>query len=343
MFERSIALKKTCLAVKTIAIVLLVAIIAGACGKSEKELKVVNLNEVVHSIFYAPQYVAIEKGFFEEEGLKINLSVGQGADKSMTALVSKNADIALMGTEAGIYVYNEGKEDFAVAFAQLTQRAGNFLVSRTDDNEFRWTDVKGKTIIGGRAGGMPQMVLEYILRQNGLDPASDVEILTNLQFTTTAGAFTGGIGDYTAEFDPSAYALEKSGAGYVVADMGTASGKIPYTVFFATKSYLEDNPEVIQKFTNAIYKAQLWVDKHSAKEIAEVIAPHFTDQTTDDLTFMIDRYKQQEAFKNNPLFEEESLGLIQDIMSGSGMLDSKVPYKDIVNTEFAENAMKNIN
>lgn len=264
------------------------------------------------------------------------------ADKTMTALVSNNADIGLMGTEAGIYVYNEGKEDFCVTIAQLTQRAGNFLVSRTDEPDFDWNSLRGKTIIGGRAGGMPQMVLEYILNQKGIEPGIDVEIVNNIQFTSTSGAFAGGVGDYTVEFDPSALALEKEDIGYVVSSLGTESGYVPYTVYMATKSYIAENTETVQKFTNAIYKAQLWVNSHSASEIAEVIAPHFTENTTDELEYMIERYNNQNTWKNSPVFEEESLELIQDIMEASGELSQRVPYKDLVNNEFALNAVNTI-
>ena len=264
------------------------------------------------------------------------------ADKSMTALVSNNADIALMGTEAGIYVYNEGKEDHAVSFLQLTQRAGNFLVSREKEENFKWADVKGKTIIGGRSGGMPQMILEYILKKNDIELGVDVELITNLQFTSTAGAFAAGEGDYTAEFDPSAYSLEKEGHGYVVASMGVDSGKVPYTVYMATKSYMAKNPDTIQKFTNAIYKGQLWVDEHTSKEIAEVIAAQFPDMELDDLTYIIERYKAQDTWKNNPVFEKEGLDLIQDIMDLSGELSARVPYEDLVNTEFATKAMETV-
>ncbi len=202
-----------------------------ACTKPEETgLTRVNLNEVVHSIFYAPQYVALELGMFEEEGLDIELTVGQGADKSMTALISGDADIALLGTEAGIYVYNEGREDHAKAFAQLTQRAGNFLVSR-EYNDFDWEDVKDKEIIGGREGGMPQLVLEYILKQKGIIPGKDVQIINNIAFTSTAGAFAGGEGDYTVEFEPTATAIVQSGGRYIVASLGTESGYVPYTVY----------------------------------------------------------------------------------------------------------------
>ncbi len=324
-----------------ILVIFSLAISLTACN-SKKELTTIRLNEVVHSIFYAPQYVAIEKGFFTEQGLQIDLSVGQGADKSMTALISNSADIALLGTEAGIYVYNEGKENYAKSFAQLTQRAGNFLVSRTDEKNFRWSDLKGKSIIGGRAGGMPQMILEYILKQNNLDITKDVEIVNNIQFTSTSGAFVAGTGDYTVEFDPSAYAIEKAGKGHVVASLGTDSGVVPYTVYMSTKDYISKNPENIQKFTNAICKAQIWVNTHSSKEIAEVIAPHFQETDLDSLAFMIDRYKNQGTWKTDPTFDENSFTLIQDIMEKGGQLTKRVSFTDLVDNSFAEKAKKTI-
>lgn len=317
-------------------------IFSGCTSKNENELTTVRLNEVVHSIFYVPQYVAIEKGYFEEEGLNVELSVGQGADKSMSALISNSADIALLGTEAGIYVYNEGKEDYAVAFAQLTQRAGNFLVGREEMPNFKWSDLKNKTIIGGRNGGMPQMILEYILKNNNLELGKDIEVITNLEFTTTSGAFAAGTGDYTVEFEPSAYNLEKLGKGHVVASLGVDSGKVPYTVYMSTKSYIEENPEIIQKFTNAIYKAQIWTENHSEKEIAEVIAPHFKENSLDELEAIINRYKTQDTWKTTPIFDEQSFTLIQDIMDQSGELSKRIPYKDMINTSFANNSVNNI-
>ncbi len=321
-----------------IAIILFTILITSSCNNT-KPTSTVRLNEVVHSIFYAPQYVAIEKGFFEENGINIELTVGQGADKSMTALLSDNADIALLGTEAGIYVHNEGREDYPIPFAQLTQKAGNFLVSRTENKDFKWSDVKGKTIIGGRAGGMPQLVLEYICTQNGINPKEDVEILTNLQFASTSGAFAGGVGDFTVEFEPSALALEKDGKGYVVASLGVDSIKIPYTVFMANKKYIEKNPEIIQKFTNSIYKAQVWVKEHSSEEIAEVIASHFPENSVEDLAFIIDRYKKQNTWNENPLFEADGFELIQDIMESGGELSKRIPYDNFVNTDFAKKAL----
>ncbi len=325
-----------------IGILLIFTLLFSGCKKEEtQEITKVRLNEVVHSVFYAPQYVAMEKGFFEEEGIEIELSVGQGADKSMTALISNSADIALLGTEAGIYVYNEGMENPPKAFAQLTQRAGNFLISREEEPNFKWEDLKGKSLIGGRTGGMPQLILEYVLKNNNIKIGEDLDIINNISFESTAGAFQGGIGDYTVEFEPTATALENSGAGHVVASLGTESGYIPYTVYMATGEYIENNPEIIQKFTNAIYKGQQWVESHTSSEIAEVIYPHFQESDIETLTTIIERYKVQDTWKQNPLFEEEGLTLIQDIMEQGGELDKRVPYEEFIITDFAQKAMEN--
>ena len=234
------------------------------CEKSKADLKKVRLNEVAHSIFYAPMYVAIENGYFEQEGLKIELQTGFGADKTATALISGEADIGFMGPESSIYLYQEGNTDYAVNFAQLTQRAGNFLVSREPIENFSWEMIKGKDVIGGRKGGMPQMILEYILKSQGIDPEKDVNLVQNIDFANTSGAFTGGTGDFTVEFEPSASLLEEQGAGYVVASLGVDSGYVPYTCFCAKKSYMEKNPDIIQAFTNAIQKGQDYVAEHSS-------------------------------------------------------------------------------
>jgi NitT/TauT family transport system substrate-binding protein len=295
----------------------------------------VRLNEVVRSVFYAPQYVALEQGFFEAEGLDIDLATGWGADASMTALVSDNADIALMGPEASIYVYNEGLEDYAVSFAQLTQRAGNFLVGREPIEDFDISMLAGSTIVGGRTGGMPEMVLEYILKSNGLEPFEDVDIITNIDFTATASSFAAGTGDYTAEFEPTASSLEEQGM-YVVASLGVESGKVPYTAYMATKDYMAENGDIIQSFTNAIYEGQKWVANHSSREIAEVILPYFPDTDLDTLEKVIERYKAQETWCENPVFEEEAFDLLQDILSTAGELEEYAPYEDLVTTDYAK-------
>nr|WP_246552378.1 ABC transporter substrate-binding protein [Vallitalea pronyensis] len=332
-------MKKKWLSIIVLMLVTMTTLLNG-CNRNTN-LITVRLNEVVHSIFYAPQYVAMEKGFFRDEGLDIELTTGWGADKSMTALISNNADIAFMGPEASIYVKNEGKEDFVINFAQLTQRAGNFLIGRTQE-DFDWDTIKGKTIIGGRPGGMPQMVLEYILKINNIDPHADVEILTNIDYTATAGSFIGGTGDYTAEFEPSASKIENEGKGYVVTSLGIESGLVPYTAYMAERSYMKANPDVIQKFTNAIYRGQLWVEEHTPEEIAKVIKPQFKDTDMDLLVQIIDRYKRQDTWRKDPYFEKAGMDLLQNILDTAGELDARVKYDEIVTTEFAEEAIKNI-
>lgn len=309
------------------------------CGKQEDTgLTKVTLSEVVHSIFYAPQYVAMELGFFEEEGIDLQVDVGNGADKCMTALLSGNADIALCGTEAALYIHAEGREDVPVVFAQLTQRAGNFLVAREPDPDFTWDDIRGTTIIGGRQGGMPQMVLEYILHQNGIEMGTDVEVITNLDLSATASAFAAGTGDYTTEFEPGASTLELAGQGHVVASLGVDSGYVPYTVYMTTSSLIEQNPELIQSFTNATYKGLLWCQEHTSAEIAEVIHPQFSETDLETLTTIIERYRSQDTWIDHPLMEEASLDLIQDILQLSGTLEERIPYEDAVVTTFAQNA-----
>ncbi|MFZ5944173.1 MAG: ABC transporter substrate-binding protein [Bacillota bacterium] len=309
-------------------------------GCGEEKLTKVKLNEVTHSVFYAPLYAAINNGFFQEEGIELELTTGQGADKVMTAILSGQADIGFMGPEATVYVFNEGKEDYAVNFAQLTKRDGSFLVAREPDPNFTWEKVKGKTIIGGRKGGMPEMTLEYVLKNKGIMPNKDVEVLTNIQFALMAGAFTGGTGDYVTLFEPVAATLEKQGAGYVVASVGLDSGEIPYTVFSAKKSYLEKNKDIIQKFTNAIYRGQKWIQEKSPEEIAKAIKPSFPDSDEAVLTAVAKRYKEIDAWAKDPLFSPEAFERMQDVMELAGELNKRAPYAKLVTNSFAEEAKK---
>lgn len=311
-------------------------------GCSKSELTTIRLNEVVRSIFYTPHYVAINKGFFEEEGIKIELTTGQGADKTMTALLAGECDIGFAGPEACIYVYNQGKEDHAVIFAQLTKCDGSFLVAREPDPNFDWKNTVGKTIIGGRPGGVPQMTLEYVLKKNGLTPGKDVEMITNLQFTATAGAFKGGMGDYVALFEPTASMLEKENAGSIVASIGEDSGLIAYTAYFAKKSYIEKNSDIIQRFTNALYKGQLWVQNNKAEDIAREIKSFFPDADDDILVTVINRYKEIDAWNNTPISIPESFELLQDVMETAGELDKRVDHSVLFDDRFAEEAVKNI-
>jgi NitT/TauT family transport system substrate-binding protein len=326
---------------KIVSILIIIAMAASlvmACRKDDK-LTEITLNEVAHSIFYAPMYVAFEKDYFKDEGLKVNLVNGLGADKTMTAVLSGDAEIGFCGSEASIYVYNQGAKDYPINFAQLTQRAGNFLVSRNMDEDFTWSNVKAKTVIGGRVGGMPQMVFEYILKKNGIDPKNDLTIIQNIDFGLTSQAFASGQGDYTIEFEPQATGLELEGKGKVVASLGIDSGKVPYTAFCAKKSYIEQNPEVIQGFTNAIQRGMEFVNTHSPEEIADVIAPQFAETKKDTLIKIVTRYYEQDTWKDNLIFEEESLNLLQDILAEAGELTARVPYEDIIIREFAEKAL----
>lgn len=298
----------------------------------------VTLNEVAHSIFYAPMYVAIEEGYFEEEGIALTLVTGFGADKTMTALLSSEADIGFMGSESTLYTYLGGAEDYVVNFAQLTQRAGNFLVSREPIENFSWDMLKGKNVLGGRAGGMPQMVFEYILKKNGIDPTSDLTIDQSIDFGSTAAAFSGGQGDFTVEFEPHATALELKGDGYVVASLGEDSGYVPYTAFSAKKSYIEANPDVIQSFTNALQKGMDYVQTHTPEEIAAIIQPQFEETDLETLTAIVTRYYEQDTWKDNLVFEEDAFTLLQNILEEAGQLESRAEYEKLVTTEFAKKA-----
>lgn len=312
-----------------------------SCGKKDqKSGTTVRLNEVAHSIFYAPMYVAMEEGYFEDEGLNIQLETGFGADKTMTALLSGEADIGFMGPESTIYTYQEGNTDYVVNFAQLTQRAGNFLVSRKKIDHFDWEMIKGKEVIGGRKGGMPQMILEYVLKLKGMDPGKDVNLVQNIDFANTSGAFTGGTGDFTVEFEPQASLLEEQGAGYVVASLGVESGYVPYTCFSAKKSYMDAHPEIIQAFTNAIQKGMDFCASHDAADIAKVIAPQFPDTDSALLTKIVDRYAAQDTFKENAVFEKSSFMLLQNILEEAGELKETVPFEDLVDQTFAKKAIQ---
>ncbi|MCD8037529.1 MAG: ABC transporter substrate-binding protein [Lachnospiraceae bacterium] len=319
------------------------------CGCSGKEsdaggLTKVTLNEVAHSIFYAPMYVAIEEGYFADEGIELELVTGYGADKTMTALLTGEADIGFMGSESSIYTYLQGAQDYAVNFAQLTQRAGNFLVSRTPIDNFSWDMLKGTYVLGGRKGGMPQMVFEYILKMNGIDPETDLTIDTSIDFGSTAAAFSGakegeaGYADYTVEFEPHATSLEAQGEGYIVASLGVDSGYVPYTAFSAKKSYIEENPDIILSFTKALQKGMDYTASHSAEEIAGVIQPQFPETELATITTIIDRYQSQDTWNTNLVFSEDSFILLENILIEAGELDDYVPYETLVDNTFSNQA-----
>lgn len=309
------------------------------CGE-KKDLTKIRLNEVAHSIFYAPQYVAIEKGYFQEEGIDLELVNGLGADNVMTAVVSGEADVGFMGSESSVYVYQEGAKDYIVNFAQLTQRAGNFLVGKEADDDFQWSDLKGKTVLGGRDGGMPEMVFEYILKKNGIDPKEDLDIVKNIDFGLTAQAYASGQGDYTVEFEPYAASLEKEKKGTVIASLGEASGKVPYTAYSVRKSYLKEHQKELKAFTKALQRGMDFVQSHSPEEIAEVIAPQFPETEKDALVAVVTRYHQQDTWKEDMVFEQESFELLQDILLDAGVITERAPYEDLVDTTLAKEVAK---
>ncbi|MFW6409874.1 MAG: ABC transporter substrate-binding protein [Halanaerobiales bacterium] len=319
---------------KFIMIILLIFVV-GVFSSSVSAQEKVKLTEVVRSIFYAPQYVAMEKGYFTDEDLEIELSTAWGGDNAAAALMSNNTDIALVGPEPSIYIYNEGEDNYIVNFAQLTNTAGSFLVAREPMPDFSWQDLKGKEIIGNRPGGAPQMVLEYVLTNRNIDIEEDVNLVTNLDFTANPGAFAGGVGDFVQLFEPAASELEQEGKGYVVASFGEAGGNIPYTVYMARLNYLENNPDIIQGFTDAIGRAQLWVDEHSAEEIAEVVSSYFPDTEEKIIIKVIERYKDQNTWKVNPMIKKEDFNRYQEIMMMAGELEQKIDYIILVDDDFA--------
>ena len=294
------------------------------------------LNEVAHSLFYAPMYVAIENGYFKEQGIDLELVTGFGADKTMTAVLSGEADIGFMGPETTVYTCNEGASDLVVNFAQLTQRAGNFLVGREAEENFNWKNLKGKDVLGGRDGGMPEMVFEYILKKNGIDPAADLNIDKSIDFGSTAAAFSGGQGDYSVEFEPGATALEQEGAGYVVASLGVDSGYVPYTAFSAKGSYMKEHPEVIKGFVAALKKGMEYVYSHTPEEIAEVISPQFKDTDQETMAIIIKRYADQDTWKRDLVFEQDAYQLLLDILDEAGQLSARPEYEKLVTTVYAK-------
>ena len=318
--------------------ILAISALSGCSASEDKALTSVTLSEVAHSIFYAPMYVAIEEGYFKDEGIDLELVTAFGADKVTTAVISGEADIAFMGSESTIYVYNQNADDYLVNFAQLTQRAGNFVVAREPMKDFDWNDLKGCYVLGGRKGGMPQMVFEYVLKKHGIDPSKDLTIDQSIDFGSTAAAFSGGKGEYTVEFEPSATALENEGVGYVVASLGEASGYVPDTAFSAKKSYMEANPEIIQSFTDALQKGMDYVNSHTPEEIAKIIQPQFAETNLDQITAIVNRYYQQDTWKDHLIFEQAAFDLLQDILMEAGELDARVPYEKLVTTTYAENA-----
>lgn len=332
-------MKKIISMVSIVLVTLLLATTFTGCQKKD-EITTLKVSEVTHSVFYAPQYVAINQGFFEEEGIKIELLNGGGADKVMTAVISGGVDIGFAGPEASIYVYNEGKENYCQVFAQVTKRDGSFLISREKNDDFKWEDLMGKVVLPGRKGGVPYMTLLYVIRQQGLELNKDVFFNDTIQFDLMASAFTNGTGDFVTAFEPVASRIEESGTGYIVASIGQESGEIPYTAYFATKDYIEENSDLIERFTRALYKGQIWVKDHTANEIAQAIAASFTDTDMETLIKVVTRYKNIDAWSDTPILKEESFEKLQTVMLAAGELKQKVAFSDVINNTFAERVVK---
>ena len=326
---------------KALSLFLGAALCAAALSgcSSKNDLQTVRLCEVTHSIFYAPQYAAMELGYFEEEGIEIELSNGGGADKVMSAVLSDSMDIGLAGPEACIYVYNEGNDDYPQVFAQLTKRDGSMLVGRTEQPDFTWQSLKGSHILPGRKGGVPYMAFEYALKENGLDPAADLLLDTSVQFDNMTGAFLGGTADYVTVFEPAASSLQAEGKGYIVAAVGDAVGDLPYTAYFAKSSYMEENAELIQGFTNAVAKGEAWVKTHSAEEVAKLVAPHFADTDLELLTSAVENYQKVGAYCETPVISKESFDRLQTVMESAGELSQRAAFDAVVNNTFAEKAV----
>ncbi len=299
-------------------------------SKDNGTLTKVKVAEVTHSVFYAPQYVAMEQGYFEDEGLDIQLTLTSGADNVMAAVLSKDADIGLSGSEATIYVYNKGEKDYIKTFAQLTQKDGSFLISRKNIKNFKIEDLKGKYVIGGRQGGMPEMTLEYALKQNNIDPKKDLTIDTSIDFASMAGAFIGGTGDFVALFEPLATKIVNEGYGYKVKQLGTLTDNVPYTAYNARISYIKNNKETIEKFDKAIQRGLDFVNNNSSDKIAKVIMSQFPDTSYNDIQNAIDSYKQNNTWPQDTTFTEKSFNHLQDIVIEAGFLDKKVSYKDLI-------------
>lgn len=326
---------------KRILLCLLAALLpAGCLGCSKQEATLVRLSEVTHSVFYAAQYIAMEKGYFEEEGLTIELTNAGGADKAMAALLSGQADIGLMGPETTVYVYNEGRQDYTQVVGQLTACDGAFIIGREMEENFTLENLRGKSIIGGRAGGIPVMALEYALRQAGLEPGVDVDVMTHVQFNLMAGAFAGGEGDYVTLFEPTATQFELEGGGYVLASVGESAGPVPYTCYQVTQETLKKKGDVVERFLRAVYKGQRFLAENDAKTVAEALAPSFPDTDLEVLEKVVVRYRETGAFALSPVLEQEPYERLLDIMEQAGELDSRPPYGDVVNNTLAEKVSK---
>lgn len=296
---------------------------------------VVRLNEVTHSLFYAPQYLAMALGYFEEEGITVEVTNGSGADNVMTALLTDNADVGLMGCEANIYVYLEGKKGFPHVIAQLTKRDGSFLVARTDMPNFDYTGIDNKTVLMGRKGGTPAMILQYVLNQKGYTDGKNIHMDYSIEFGALGPAFTGGTGDFVPLFEPAASQLVKEGRGHIVSAIGLDSGEIPYTCYSVSTKYLKKHPENVEKFLRAVWKGVDYALNHSAEDLAEKVAPYFDGTSKDLLIAALDNYKKTDVWMTSPVTNKDAFNRMQDIIENAGELEKRVDYDVIVDNSVA--------
>ena len=319
-----------------IILALLLLLLPLACKPAEQETVTIRLHEVTRSVFYAPQYVALSQGFFEAEGLNVEITTSGGSEKAMTALLSGSADLCLAGPETGVYVMNEGKADHPVIVGQLTKRDGSFLIARTPTDHFSWDDLLGKTIIGGRAGGMPIMTLRWVMAQNGLIDGENCTIIDSIQFNLMAGAFESGEGDYVTLFEPTATEFEKAGKGYIVANIGQESGEVPYTCYFAAQKTIKEHPERIEAFLRAIYKAQQWIETVSDEDAAKAMQPYFPDASLDSLMAVVRSYRATDSWMKNPIMQEADYERLLSIIDFNGELSGRPAFSELVDNSFAE-------
>lgn len=314
-----------------------------ACKEeSANGVKTVKLNEVTHSVFYAPLYLADSLGYFEEENIKIELTNGGGADNVMSAVLSGDSDIGFCGPEAALYVLIGGSTDVPTVFGQLTKRDGSFLVSRKAEPDFKWEDLKGKEILAGRKGGVPAMTFEYVLNQNGLKDGVDLTLNYDVAFNLMTSAFEAGTADYCTMFDPVAYEYEAAGKGYVVASVGEASGEVPYTCFMAKSSWLTKNEDTAEGFLRAVTKAVKYVNETPSATIAPYLTKFFEGVSAESLAASVERYKNIDAWRTELTMTEDSFNRLQDIIENAGELSRRASMSELVDNSHAQKVYQEV-
>lgn len=305
------------------------------CNKNNKIIKI---NEVTHSIFYAPLYLADSLGYFKDEGYEIELTNGGGADATMAAVLSGGADIGFCGPEAAIYVAIGGSDDAPKVFGQLTKRDGSFLVGRKPEPDFKWSNLSGKEILAGRKGGVPAMTFEYVLKTQSINCDLNYDVAFNMM----TAAFESGIADYCTMFEPIASEYQAAGKGYIVASVGQESGEIPYTCFMAKNSYIKKNGEVIEGLLRAVTKAVKYINETDSAKVAEYLKPYFEGTSEASIKTSVESYKKIDAWVTNMAMKESAFDKLQDVISLAGELEKRVPFADVVITEAAQKVYEEI-